>query len=107
MALVIDCMTERQFFWIKAAIMAFEVIKGKLIITLVLAILNFSLIFEVQCDASKICIEVVFSQQSKPRAYFSEDLNGAKGCYNTYDIEFYAVVQALTHWRHSNHKDFI
>lgn len=62
MAPVIDCMTERQFFWIEAATKAFEVIKEKLIMTLVLALLDFSLIFEVQCNASKIGIGVVFSQ---------------------------------------------
>ncbi|KAH9751433.1 hypothetical protein KPL71_014293 [Citrus sinensis] len=46
--------------------------------------------------------------KSKPIAYFSEKLNEAKARYNTYDVEFYAVVQALKHWQHYLiHKDFV
>ena len=33
-------------------------------------------------------------------AYFSEKLNEAKHKYSSYDKEFYAIVQALKHWRH-------
>ena len=40
------------------------------------------------------------SQHSRPVAYFSEKLSGSKARYNTYDVEFYAVVQAVRHWRH-------
>lgn len=34
-----------------------------------------------------------------PIAYFSEKLSGGKLRYNTYDVEFYVVVQAVKHWR--------
>ncbi|GJW71821.1 putative reverse transcriptase domain-containing protein [Tanacetum coccineum] len=33
-------------------------------------------------------------------AYFSEKLSGAKLRFGTYDLEFYAIVQAIKHWRH-------
>lgn len=33
-------------------------------------------------------------------AYFGKNLSEGKLCYNTYDIEFYVVVQAIRHWRH-------
>lgn len=34
------------------------------------------------------------------KAYFSEKLNETKKNDSTYNKEFYAVVQALRHWRH-------
>lgn len=32
--------------------------------------------------------------------FFSEKLSGEKLNYNTYDVEFYAVVLAVRYWRH-------
>lgn len=53
-------------------------------------------------------IGAVLSQQSRPVAFFSENLGGAKLKYSTYDVEFYALVQALKHWYHYLiHDDFI
>ncbi|RVW82712.1 Transposon Ty3-I Gag-Pol polyprotein [Vitis vinifera] len=41
-------------------------------------------------------------------AFFSEKLNGAKKKYSTYDLEFYAVVQAIRHWQHYlSYKEFV
>ncbi|KAK1425688.1 hypothetical protein QVD17_21043 [Tagetes erecta] len=53
-------------------------------------------------------IGAVLSQGGRPVAYFSEKLTESKLRYSTYDIEFYAVVQAVKHWRHYLfHKEFI
>ncbi|PKI60891.1 hypothetical protein CRG98_018716 [Punica granatum] len=41
-------------------------------------------------------------------AFFNEKLTGAKVRYNTYNVEFYTVVQDVKHWRHYLfHKEFI
>ena len=63
-------------------------IKKKVIEKLVLALLDFSKVFQVDCDASGSSIGVVLSQKGKLIAYFSEKLNDAK----KKDQGFYAIV---------------
>ncbi|XP_050255227.1 uncharacterized protein LOC126701144 [Quercus robur] len=59
---------------------------------------DFSTIMAPITDCMKIGIGVVLSQNGKPVAYFSEKLSGSKLNYNTYDLEFYAIICALKHW---------
>jgi ribonuclease HI len=47
-----------------------------------------------------LAIGVVLSQEGRAVAFFSETLNEAKRKYSTYDLELYAMVQALKKWRH-------
>lgn len=96
------------FIWTSDADRAFDIIKLKLSSAPILALSNFSLVFELHCDASKTGIGAVLSQQNRPIAFFSEKLAGAHSRYSTYDVEFYAVVQAIKHWRHYLfHKNFV
>lgn len=61
---------------------------------------DFSSPFKLYCDASKLGIGAVLTQGGRPVAYFSEKLSGPRARYSTYDVEFYAVVRAVRHWRH-------
>ena len=53
-----------------------------------------------KCDSSGEEIGVVLSQEDRPIAYFSENLNDSKHKNSYYDKKFYAIVQAMKHWRH-------
>lgn len=59
---------------------------------------NFSKIFEVACDASRVGIGGLITQEGHSVAYFSEKLNEIKQKYSTYDKEFYAVIQSIRYW---------
>ena len=48
-----------------------------------------------ECDANMLAIGVVLSQEGHPIAFLSDKLNEAKKRYSTYDLELYAMVQAL------------
>ena len=61
---------------------------------------DFKQAFQVKCDSSGVAIDVVLNQEDRPTMYFSEKMNDAKKKYSTYDQEFYAIVQAMKHWRH-------
>ena len=90
----------KEFKWTTSAAKSFELLKKKVIEQPVLALLDFSNAFQVDCDASGNAIGAILSQEGKPIAYFSEKLNDAKKKYYVYDQEFYAIIQALKKWRH-------
>ncbi|GJX09607.1 putative reverse transcriptase domain-containing protein [Tanacetum coccineum] len=83
-------------------LLKFKVFMGLLLLP------DFSKVFELHTNASKVIIRGVLSQGGRPVAYFSEKLMEPKSRYTTYNLEFYAVVQAVKHWHHYLfHKEFI
>ncbi|KAE8663201.1 putative Quercetin 3-O-methyltransferase 1 [Hibiscus syriacus] len=89
-----------DFQWSEEAEAIFQLVKQKMTEAPVLALPDFDKVFEVNCDASGIGFGSVLSQAGRPVAFFSEKLSGSKKNYSTYDLEFYAIVQSLKHWRH-------
>ncbi|XP_022023527.1 uncharacterized protein LOC110923773 [Helianthus annuus] len=95
-----NCLKGHTFVWTNAANHAFEELKKRVTQAPVLALPNFQLTFQVECDASGHGIGGVLSQENRPIAFFSEKLSDAKQKYSTYDKEFYAIVRSLEYWRH-------
>ena len=90
----------QPFFWTKAAENSFQLLKRKITERPILRLPDFSKPFQVRCDASGTAIGAILSHKDRPVAFFSEKLNESWQKYSSYDKEFYAVVQALKHWRH-------
>lgn len=108
MAPITSCMKDGKLQWTPEATSAFELIKTKLTTAPILVLPDFSTTFELHSDAAKLGIGAVLSQHGCPGAYYSEKLAGARSRYSTYDVEFYAIVQAIKHWRHYLvHREFI
>ena len=75
--------------------MVFVLLKEKLCSAPVLALLDFTKAFEIECDDSKIGVGAILMQDQRPIMYFSEKLSRATFNYLTYDKELYVLVKAF------------
>jgi hypothetical protein len=91
---------KKEFKWTTRVAKGFDMLKKKFIEQPILALPYFDKVFQVHYDVSGNSIGTVLSQEGKPIAYFSENLNDAKKKSFVYDQEFYAIAQALKKWTH-------
>jgi hypothetical protein len=89
-----------SFNWGPTHEQAFKMLKSKLTQALLLQLLDFAKMFEVECDASGLGIGGVLLQGGKHVAFYSEKLSGPSMNYSTYDKELYALVRVLHTWQH-------
>ncbi len=92
-----DCLKQPVLEWTTATQHSFDALKNALTTTPCLQLPDFEKTFELDCDASGVGNGGVLNQERKPIVFFSEKLNSAKQKYSTYDLEFYAIVQAVKH----------
>jgi len=71
----------------KAALSTFELIKNKLYLAPILALLNFEIMFKAKCDTSGLSFNVVFTQAKHSLAYSSEKLNASRLNSPSYEKE--------------------
>ncbi|XP_057755441.1 uncharacterized protein LOC130974589 [Arachis stenosperma] len=86
--------------WSKECQKAFDELKAGITEGLVLALPNYSKVFEVHTDASDYAIGGVLMQEGHPIAFESHKLNDTKRRYTVQEKEMTAVVHCLRTWRH-------
>ncbi|XP_038977863.1 uncharacterized protein LOC120108346 [Phoenix dactylifera] len=88
-----------EFEWTPESREAFDNLKRAMTQTLVLALPDFSIPFEVYTDASGDGIGAVLVQQKRPLAFLSKALGPMKKAWGTYARELLALVHAVKVWR--------
>nr|GEX18921.1 putative reverse transcriptase domain-containing protein [Tanacetum cinerariifolium] len=87
MAPLTDCINGKSFVWTKEAELAFHVVKEKLTTAPILVFPDFSKVFELHTDASKVAIGGVLSQGGRLVAFFSEKLTEPKSRHVGFEDE--------------------
>nr|XP_016481085.1 PREDICTED: uncharacterized mitochondrial protein AtMg00860-like [Nicotiana tabacum] len=91
----------KPWVWTEHYQKAFKDLKAAITEEPVLALPNFSKIFEVHTDASDFAIGDVLMQDKHPIAFESLKLNMKKQHYTVQEKDMTAIVHCLRTWRHS------
>lgn len=67
----------------------------------VLALPDFSQLFELETDASRIVVGAVLMKNGRPIAYFSQALSSKARKSLVYERELMAIVLAIKRWHHT------
>ena len=96
----LTALLKNSFVWSDLVAQAFQQLKLAIFNPQVLALLDFSKTFTVECDASLFGLDAILMQDPKPIAFYSQVLKGSSLALSTYEKEFLAVVVAIQKWRH-------
>jgi hypothetical protein len=86
------------FAWDDEATMAFEALKGALMMGPVLQMSDFDQPFIIDCNASGAGFDIVLHQGDGPLAYFSRPFAACYLKLAAYEQELIGLVQAMRHW---------
>lgn len=87
-----------NFLWSTEADKALSTLKCALSTTQVLAVLDFTKSFTIECDASNVSIGAVLSQDNHPIEFLSKPIAPKHQTLLVYDKEMLAVVFAVQKW---------
>lgn len=99
-AAITDCLKKGRFLWTSEAEQSFFKLKKLLLQAPVLALPDFGIFFEVECDACVVGIGDVLIQAGHPVVYFSEKLAESRKNWTTYEQELYGLVRACQMCEH-------
>ncbi|GKC33896.1 ty3-gypsy retrotransposon protein [Tanacetum coccineum] len=88
-----------NFHWNSDSQSAFDELKQHMNTAPVLALPNFSLPFEIECNASGKGVGAVLMQARRPISYFSKALSDMNLSKSAYEKEIMALALSIQHWR--------
>ena len=94
-----DLLKKNSFVWTDQATAAFAALKLAMSSPPLLALPDFSQVFEVETDASGDGIGAVLSQKGRPLAFYSQALAPKHKGLSVYEREMIAIVSAVQKWR--------
>ena len=88
-----------SFHWLAQADLAFNTLKQAMSQPPILALLDFTKPFVIECDASGTGLRAILMQNHRPLAFHSQALKGKSLHLSTYEKKLLALVTAVKKWR--------